>query len=167
MLSVSSKRMPAPTLLRSLCDGCEQDGKLADEQLQATSASQTWPISVPHNKRRSPAKSLERYYQYYSSWLQRAIRFSFSLSTGAGGFSIAAALHLNAVLAPNNWASYRLWDLVMMNRMLIPIFKMDMDHLIHDFQAVFSAGEVTPSDMLIFRGNTYSLVDVWIPPKLS
>jgi hypothetical protein len=41
-----------------------------------------------------------------------------------------------------------------------------MDDLIHDFQMAFSTGKVTPSDMCVHSGDSFSLVDVCDSPPL-
>jgi hypothetical protein len=169
MLSVSSKNLPAPGLLRSLCDRCDKEALLVHHHLRASvsqndicdiHASQTRPISIYRNKRKYSAKSVERSYQYHCHWLRRTITFSFSLSTGAGGLSIGPVLQMYTVLDRNSWACSKLSDLTTMNRLRIPIFDGDMDDLIHEFQIAFSARKVTPSDMLEERGGSFSLVDV-------
>ncbi|KAJ5369911.1 uncharacterized protein N7496_006003 [Penicillium cataractarum] len=171
MLSVSSKCMPAPGLLRSLCDRSDEDAQLVQKQLQSTTISQsdipdlqanvTWPMLVHRNKRKFTTKSVERAYQYHNYWLRRTIKFSFSLSTGAGGFSIAPSLHLCNLLGWDSWACDKSLDMNTFNWLWVPNFKGNVDDLIHDFRVAFSAGKATPSDMLSHGGQWLSLVDVF------
>lgn len=131
MLSISSKSVPAPGLLRSLCDRCDKDAQ--------PDASQSWSISLNHRKQTSPAKCLERSYQYHSNWLHRIIKFSFSLSTGSGGFSIAPALHLRLVMSSRSWMGDKSLTIIRMDSPFVNEFGVTVDEFIRDFQDAFSA----------------------------
>lgn len=129
-------------------------------------ATQIRPISVHRNQQKYSANSVERSYQYHSYWLRRTIKLSFSLSTGAGGLSIAPSLNIKTLLDHDSWACRKLLDLTTVNRLWVPLFDGDMDNLIHDFQTAFSTGKATPSDMVEDRGYRFSLVDVCDLPNL-
>lgn len=173
MSRVSSKSMPAPGLLRSLCDRYGEDAQLAHKQSQTNSINQTnlcnlhsnqaWPVSFHPNKQKLTAKTVKRSYQYHSTWLRHTIKFSFWLSTGAGGFSIAPALKIHAVLDRHSWTNLELCGLANLNFLGIRFPRRSGDDIIHDFQDAFSTGLLRPSDMLESGKARFSLVDVSSP----
>lgn len=127
---------------------------------QETSANQSWRMSAHPSKRRSPAEYLERSYQYYSSWLHHTIKFSFSLSTGAGGFSITPALHLHPVVEFDSWLSIDVLRLIRPGPKFGLVFRGSVEDVISDFQEAFSAGKLAPSVLLDSQGTSISIVDV-------
>jgi hypothetical protein len=163
--------MHAPGLLRSFCDRYGEDAQLAHQQSQTNSINQTnlcnlhsnqaWPVSFHPNKQKLTAKTVKRSYQYHSTWLGHTIKFSFWLSTGAGGFSIAPALKIHAVLDGYSWTNLELCGGA--NSLGIPLLRRNGDDIIHDFQDAFTTGLLRPSDMLESGEASFSLVDVSSP----
>lgn len=179
MRSISPGTIPTPGLLRSFHDQHDEYAQIANEYSQMASkseskenlstnaaryASKHWPVSVPRNKRKTRAKSVEKLYQYHSHWLSRAITLSFSLSKGAGGFSIAPVLRIQVLLGERSWVSQKLRLFNTFNHLFIPHCDGNLDNLVYEFQNVFSEGKATPSDMVSYGGFEheagYSLVDV-------
>jgi hypothetical protein len=171
--------MPAPGLLQKFCDlhtdishtahissqmAAENGNEECISNDESQFSRQYLSISVRQSKRRARAAMVERCYQYQSQWLSRMITFSFSLSTGAGGFSIAPVLRMQALLGRDSQVNQKLSAFNTFNHLWIPFFDGNLDHLIDEFQKWFSNGEATPSDMLSWGGfegmEVYPLVDV-------
>ena len=93
--------MPAPEMLKYLCDQGNKCNNFARMNSLVDSATEThldtenWlPIVTQltkHTRRENRRKSL---FRHYSGWLYRQITLSFSLSNEAGAFSIAPVLEV-------------------------------------------------------------------------
>lgn len=113
--------MPAPALLKSLCDGGDECAEIAKKNSQSTPITQgdrdieALSAMTAFTKRTRREKSTKTLFQYYSGWLHRQITFSFSLSSGAGAFSIAPALEVQIYRGEGCWAETSLpkhYDLI-------------------------------------------------------
>lgn len=179
MKSTLTGAIPAPGLLRSFYDRSNEYAELGSKSSQMASkgeieeynptyktryASQHWPLSVHRNKEKARAKFVERSYQYHCYWLNRTMTLSFCLSTGAGGFSIAPVLRIQALLGRSSWVCLKLCSFFSFDHLCIPLFDGNLDKLVREFQHAFSNGTTTPSDLVSYGGfaseSGYSLVDV-------
>ncbi|KAL4892939.1 hypothetical protein BDV59DRAFT_179060 [Aspergillus ambiguus] len=142
-----------------------KDGEECSPTYTVQYADQYGLVSVRRSKRVSRAKVVEKTYQHYNYWLNRAVTLSFSLSTGAGVLSIAPTLRVQRLLGDDSWVSLKMRSFYATDHIFIPITDGNMDDLIHGFQNVFSGGEISPSDLVKYAASRYtlgacSLVDV-------
>jgi len=102
-------------------------------------------------------------YRYYSRLLSLAVIASFSLSTGAGGFSITPSLQMRNVLAENSWQGKTRHTFIHLIKTTTTIsdFERYYDDLIYEFQEAFTKGQAAPSDAVLdHKKELYPLVDV-------
>ncbi|KAE8366887.1 hypothetical protein BDV27DRAFT_155518 [Aspergillus caelatus] len=182
MRSASLGTIPAPGLLRSFCDRPIEHKQVSNKDSQRVAKTkveesdptyQAWYggqpslMSVHRSKRKFRAKLVEKSYQYHSYWLSRAISLSYSVSTGAGGFSIAPTLRVQALLGEHSWVARRLRMFNTFDHLCFPMFNGNLDDLVHEFQISFSEGKSAPSDIVRYGGYSrepaYSLVDSFTP----
>lgn len=152
--------MPPPSVLKSLCDRCDEHANLADLNSQFKSTTHgddfdldidarlsSMTLSTKRARRQDPAK---RSFRYYSDWLARQITLSFSLSYAAGAFSIAPVLEVRAYRGPGSWlynavSRERLWNITEMQD---PHQLQECENqLISEFQQAISTGEFGPGDI--------------------
>ncbi|KAL4789392.1 hypothetical protein BDV19DRAFT_395087 [Aspergillus venezuelensis] len=178
MQAIPSKQIPAPALIRSWCDCHSACSELIEDTHFKPNTRPIGPealnnagcdVELPRtqlqvNKARQSKKALVRTYRYTCTPLRLAITAFFSMSTGAGGFSIAPALTLQATLKFEGSIADQ-----MMNR----IFKKrpdDAEKVISSFigrlQSAIIKGDMTPSALYLNEsGVCLSLFDVNICPK--
>lgn len=150
--------MPAPALLKSLCERGDECANCADPDSQLNSITQCDPdvearlsAIIPFTKRGCCENSTKTLFQSYSGWLRRQITLSFSISSGAGGFSIAPALELQIYRGKDCWAGKTVFELChnfklvgKTDRYLEQLYE---DELIRGCQQAISAGEFAPRDI--------------------
>jgi hypothetical protein len=167
--------MPAPSLLKSLCDRCGECASLADpnSQFDPTTQSDDFDLDIearlsamtPFTKCTRREDSAKKLFQYYSGWLHRKITLSFSLSNGAGVYSISPVLEVQVYRGEDCWAEnvMPLGRLMKIGLMDDPeLLQRSEKELISDFQKAISAGEVGLDDI---TKEGVSVVEVcrWIP----
>jgi hypothetical protein len=167
--------MPAPSLLKSLCDRCGECASLADpnSQFDPTTQSDDFDLDIearlsamtPFTKRARREDSAKRLFQYYSGWLHRKITLSFSLSNGAGVYSISPVLEVQVYRGKDCWAEIAIHPDRMRKIGLMDdpeLLQRSENELISDFQKAISAGEVGLDDI---TKDGLSVVEVcrWIP----
>ncbi|KAJ5319582.1 uncharacterized protein N7506_012286 [Penicillium brevicompactum] len=152
--------MLPPSVLKSLCDRCEEHANLADLNSQSNPTTQgddfdlnidarlsSMTLSTKRARREDSAKKL---FRYYSGWLARQITFSFSLSYSAGAFSIAPVLEVQAYRGPGSWVENavslerlrRIWMMQDPNSL-----RESENEIIGDFQQAISKGKFEPGDI--------------------
>jgi hypothetical protein len=152
--------MTAPALLKSLCDRCGECANLADpnSQFNPTTQGDDFNLEIDNrllamttcNKRARREDSAKKLFQYYCGWLRRQITLSFSLSNGAGAFSISLVLEVQVYRGRDAWVETKL-----SNGFLFKIGEIRDSHLlqqsenelISDFQQAISAGKMGPRDI--------------------
>ena len=162
--------MPPPSVLKSLCDRCDERANLADLTSQFNSTTQgddfdldidarlsSMRLATKRARREDPAKRL---FRYYSGWLARQITLSFSLSYTAGAFSFAPVLEVQTYRGPGSWVENAVTYQRMEN--LIDTQNSDLlqkseNELISDFQQAISTGTFGPGDLW---NNGMSVVEV-------
>jgi len=99
-----------------------------------------------HTRCENQARTL---FQYYSGWLHRQITLSFSLSNGAGAFSIAPILEVQVYRGEDCWAEITLSKHArILHQGRYPGLKHNYeDELIREFQQAISAGKFGPRDI--------------------
>jgi hypothetical protein len=167
--------MPAPSLLKSLCDRCGECASLADSNSQSDLITQSDDFDLdiearllamtPFTKCARREDSAKRLFQYYSGWLHRKITLSVSLSNGAGVYSISPVLEVQVYRGEDCWAEkvMHLGRLMKIGLMDDPeLLQRSEKELISDFQKAISAGEVGLDDI---TKEGVSVVEVcrWIP----
>ncbi|KAE8135975.1 hypothetical protein BDV38DRAFT_284450 [Aspergillus pseudotamarii] len=181
MRSASPGTIPAPGLLRSFCDRhveykeaasqysqlISKNGVEGDPTYKAWYAAQPSLGSVHRSKRKFRAKLVEKSYQYHSYWLNRAIALSYSVSTGAGGFSFAPVLGVQTIRGEHSWVAQRLRMFNTFDHLIFPLYDGNLDDLVHEFQNAFHDRSAAPSDIVSYGGYcrepAYSLVDSFTP----
>ncbi|CAI7658879.1 unnamed protein product [Penicillium crustosum] len=148
-LMVTAGNKPPPGLIRSCCDHSYQQPPFA----KASSVIKPWSTKGTGSAifpRPEKSNAVARPYVYYSRLLRFVITASFSMSTGAGGFSIAPTLHMQFLRADDDW-SYGLrnkWGSEAFQSPPRREFNQTCDDIICLFQQAFSEGRATPSDKI-------------------
>jgi hypothetical protein len=167
--------MPAPSLLKSLCDRCGECASLADSNSQSDLITQSDDFDLdiearllamtPFTKCARREDSAKKLFQCYSGWLHRKITLSFSLSNGAGVYSISPVLEVQVYRGKDCWTENainhnRMKDIGLMDDP--ELLQRSENELISDFQKAISAGEVGLDDI---TKDGVSVVEVctWIP----
>lgn len=151
--------MPAPGLLKSLCDRCDKCADLTNQNFQLDNATQSDNFDLDiearlsampftkHTRREGLTKTL---FQYYSGWLRRQITLSFSVSAGAGAYSIAPVLEVQVYRGEDCWVENAVSFQRLSKIQLIKDHDSLQDaenELIVDFQQAISAGKFGPRDI--------------------
>lgn len=171
-LMVTAGNKPPPSLIRSCCDYGYQQLPFA----KASSEIEPWSTKATGSAifrypRPEKSNAVPRRYVYYSRLLRFVITASFSMSTGAGGFSIAPTFHMQFLRADDDW-SYGLrnkWGSEAFQSPPRPEFNQTCDDIICLFQQAFSEGTATPSDKMFNMSldGPVSFVDVCLPSIMS
>lgn len=167
---VTAGNKPPPGLIRSCCDHSYQQPPFA----KASSVIKPWSTKGTGSAifpRPEKSNAVARPYVYYSRLLRFVITASFSMSTGAGGFSIAPTLHMQFLRADDDW-SYGLrnkWGSEAFQSPPRREFNQTCDDIICLFQQAFSEGRATPSDKIFNMSldGPVSFVDVCLPNIIS
>lgn len=168
--------MPPPALLKSWCDSqSEYDNKLvtethitAESEFVGFTASSDFASRevVPFKPRSCEKTETVKSFKYLSSLLRVAVTASFSLSKGAGGFSIAPSLSVQTILKySDSILKLQMIQSINMKKTTVSEFDQTIDHCIRQAQQAFSAGKSRPSDIFYFDyalrdHNMFSYVDV-------
>lgn len=130
--------------------------------------------SVRTSRSQRPRKETEVIslsYHYCSRMLGLAIRASFLLNKGSGGYSIAPLLHLQPLLDREDSLGLRIMSQLYFGDLFHTTpneFELLVDHTIQELQHAFDLQEATPFDLIFFgRGVSYSLFDVGTTPFRS
>ncbi|KAJ5353483.1 hypothetical protein N7541_006047 [Penicillium brevicompactum] len=152
--------MLPPSVLKSLCDHCDEHANLADLKSQFNSTTQdddfdldvdarlsSMMLSTKRARREDSTKIL---FRYYSGWLARQITLSFSLSHAAGAFSIAPILEVRVYRGPDSWVEKvglrrSLWNIMYMHSS--DSLQESENKLISVFQQAISTGKFGPGDL--------------------
>jgi hypothetical protein len=168
------KGMPPPALLKSWCDSqCGLDQKSVTET-QMTTRTSSSEIAItnsstfaghavsPYNPNSSDkSETTAKSFKYLSTLLRVAVTASFSLSTGAGGFSIAPSLSVQTVLNYNGSAlELQITQFFDLKKTTISEFNQTVESCIRQVQQAFSAGKSKPSDIfyLDYAPRDYNMV---------
>ncbi|KAL4943037.1 hypothetical protein BDV06DRAFT_221644 [Aspergillus oleicola] len=173
--SIPKNTMPPPAMLASWCncysnfqrstDRCltsNVDTLVPESSTSESSHSKTPPTSCQRLRIKQRKELFRKTYRYLSSLFRVVVTVSFSMSTGAGGFSIAPSLTFQAVVKfEGSFASmlYQKLDLPIK----APAF--DSENVAHGLRQImqqgFGEGKVAPSDIFYtFEGSYLSLLDV-------
>ncbi|KAL4964055.1 uncharacterized protein BDV14DRAFT_201306 [Aspergillus stella-maris] len=162
MQAIPNKQIPAPALVRSWCDchiACAElikgtQPKLST-RLMGPGASDTagcdveiYCAQVYTRKARQRKNAMIRTYKYTCAPLRLAITAFFSMSTGAGAFSIAPALTLQAILKWKGSVAELMWLSIHHKETPNGAGKV-VSNLIGRLQPVFSKGEAAPSALYL------------------
>lgn len=168
--------MPPPALLRSWCDSqfgydnksvteTQITARTSSSELAITTSSEFSDLAMsPYNRKSNDkGETTAKSFRYLSSLLRVAVTASFSLSKGAGGFSIAPSLSVQTIL--NYKGSTLELQVLDMKETTTAGFNEVVDHCIRHVQQTFSAGKSKPSDLFYFdflprEYNMVSYVDV-------
>ncbi|KAJ5611871.1 hypothetical protein N7528_008976 [Penicillium herquei] len=148
---------PAPALLKSLCDRSRECASFTDTRSQSKSIAQedldieARLSAITPFAKRARQNSTKTIFQYYSGWLHREITLSFSLTSGAGAFSISPVLELRVYRGEDCWARRKSSEvsdcLDPTQRLSCDFEQLYEDDLIRDCQQAMSAGKFGPCDI--------------------
>lgn len=130
-----------------------------------SSAEANCPRINRYSKSSHGETSVTKSYKFYSRLLHLAITTSFSLSKGAGGFSIAPELHVQSVVSHCSWIGdfWQELNINFFNASTSLKKEKIVDNAINQLQQAFTEGRAAPSDIVcISNDNMKSLVDVCI-----
>ena len=169
--------MPPPGLLRSWCDSQSYFGTMSitempsEEDMQTESKSETAlqltdksmtdldsvtvsstnscrAVSPINFRSRDRAERAEKSFKYLSGFLRIAITVSFSLSKGAGGFSIAPSLSVRAIVRYHgSTLNIQFTKLVREKPKEKHQLQETVNNCIGQMQQVFSTGKSRPTDL--------------------
>lgn len=127
--------------------------------------------SVRTSRSQRPRKETEVVslsYHYCSRMLGLALRASFLLNKGAGGYSIAPSLHLQPLLNEEDSLGWRILTQSYSDRIYGTApnkLELFVDHTIQELQHAFDLQKATPLDLTVrHSGVSYSLFDVGTTP---
>lgn len=154
--------MPPPALLKSWCDSqfgnenksvTEITTRTSSSELAITTSSEFSDLAMtPYNpKSNDKGEITAKSFRYLSSLLRVAVTASFSLSKGAGGFSIAPSLSVQTILKyKGSTLNLQIRPFLDMGETTTAGFNEVVDDCIHRVQQTFSAGKSKPSDIFYF-----------------
>lgn len=163
--------MPPPALLKSWCDSqSEYDNRLVtgthittESEFVGFTASSDFASRevLPFKPKSSEKTQTAKSFKYLSSLLRVAVTASFSLSKGAGGFSIAPSLSVQTILNYNgSTLELQITQSFNLKNTTISEFDQAVDNCIRQVQQAFSAGKSRPSDIfyLDYAPRDYNMV---------
>ncbi|KAJ5370920.1 uncharacterized protein N7496_007012 [Penicillium cataractarum] len=156
--------MPPPALLKSWCDSqfgyanksvteTQITTRTSGSELAITTSSGFSDLAISPYKTKSNDKeeATAKSFRYLSSLLRVAVTASFSLSKGAGGFSIAPSLSVQTILKYNgSMLELQFRRHLNMGKRTTAGFNEVVDNCIRHLQHEFSAGKSKPSDIFYF-----------------
>ncbi|KAF7712756.1 Uncharacterized protein PECH_003814 [Penicillium ucsense] len=140
-------------------EGYETETQVTDESVTNRSvvtrsyASSGRGVYPSKFKARHRVETTERSFKFLSGLLRVAITASFSLSKGAGGYSIAPSLSVQAVIKYDGSALQTLY--AKLNNMTKYTFEETVDDCIYEVRQTFSRGKARPTDVFY--------LDYWNP----
>ncbi|OQE13944.1 hypothetical protein PENSTE_c041G01487 [Penicillium steckii] len=132
----------------------------------------TPPVRQSRIRARYRAKPVLRSYRYLSTLFHMAISMSFSLSVGAGAFSISPSLRIQKVSDLETSLPYLITEELRRDRVsdgsCASVFERAVNNCISQFQIAFSEKKATPFDAYFYRGNSKAIpiVDAVVPWSL-
>lgn len=163
--------MPPPALLKSWCDsqcGLDQQSVTQTQMTTRTSSSEiaistssSHAMSPYYSKSNNKGETTAKSFKYLSTLLQVAVTASFSLSKGAGGFSIAPSLSVQTVLNYNgSTLELQFTQFFDLKKTTISEFDQTVENCIRQVQQAFSAGKSKPSDIfyLDYAPRNYNMI---------
>ncbi|KAJ5722169.1 hypothetical protein N7488_000204 [Penicillium malachiteum] len=152
---------------RLICAAAKMESHI-EREIQATDmswpADHSWAMAFRRTQERNRAKHEQRSFQYFSHLLNKVLYASFYASTGAGGFSLAPMLKIQAVYTDESWQYQMMskFDLLGQKIVSSSLALEISESIIHEFQVAFLEGKASPSDtcMLDWWGSeSISLID--------